>query len=87
MVRRGSSAIKYCYEKELQTNHGLSGKVVVNWVVGMDGMVKRSYVASTTLGNKRVEGCLSRVIKRLRFDPPKGGQCAISYPFTFKGAQ
>lgn len=87
VVRRGSSAVKYCYEKELQLNPTLSGKVVLNWTVNLQGSVIKSYVASSTMGNKKVESCMTRVVKRWRFEPPKGGHCIISYPFTFKGAQ
>lgn len=87
VVRRGSGAIKYCFEKELQLNPKLSGKVVINWTVNLQGKVLKSYVASSSMSNKKVESCMTRVVKRWRFDPPKGGHCAISYPFTFKGAQ
>ncbi len=87
VVGRGSGAIKYCYEKELQLNPTLSGKVNISWTVGLSGSVMRAFVSSSTLGNKKVEGCMIRVVKRWRFDPPKGGHCQISYPFIFKGAQ
>lgn len=87
VVRRGSSAIKYCFEKELQLNPGLGGKVILNWTVGLSGAVSKAYVSSSTLKNRKVEGCMTRVVKRWRFDKPKGGLCSISYPFTFKGAQ
>jgi TonB family protein len=87
VVGRGSGAIKYCYEKELQLNPTLSGKVSINWTVGLSGKVMKAYVSSSSLNNKKVEGCMVRVVQRWRFEPPKGGHCAISYPFIFKGAQ
>ena len=80
-----SNAIKYCFEKELQTNPTLSGKVVAQWKVGMDGAVMESSIASSTLGHKGVEGCITRVIKRMRFEKPNGGICVINYPFVFSG--
>lgn len=87
VVGRGSGGIKYCYEKALQTNPSLSGKVIISWTVNLQGQVVKSFVASSTLNNKEVESCMTRVVKRWRFDPPKGGHCIIQFPFTFKGAQ
>jgi TonB family protein len=86
VVRRGVGAIKYCFDKQLQLNPSLSGKIVVNWTVNLQGRVLKVYVASSSMRNKTVESCMTRVVKRWRFEPPKGGHCAISYPFTFKGA-
>ena len=86
VVGRGSSAIKYCFESELQLNPSLAGKVTLNWTVGLDGGVIKPYVASSTMGNAKVESCMIRVVQRWRFDPPSGGLCSISYPFTFSGA-
>lgn len=87
VVGRGSGAIKYCFEKELQLNPSLGGKVIINWTVDLSGKVIKPYVSSSTMNNKKVESCMVRVVARWRFDQPKGGLCAISYPFTFKGAQ
>ena len=87
VVGRGSGGIKYCYEKELQTNPNLAGKVTLSWTVNLQGQVLKAFVASSSLNNKSVESCMTRQVKRWRFDPPKGGHCIIQYPFTFKGAQ
>ncbi|MEL6178952.1 MAG: AgmX/PglI C-terminal domain-containing protein [Myxococcota bacterium] len=87
VVGRGTGGVRYCYEKALQTNPTLSGKVIVNWTVNMSGGVMKAFVSSSTLGNPGVESCITRVVQRWRFAPPKGGNCVISYPFIFKGAQ
>ena len=87
VVGRGSGGIKYCYENELQTNPNLAGKVTLSWTVNLQGQVLKAFVASSSLNNKSVESCMTRQVKRWRFDPPKGGHCIIQYPFTFKGAQ
>ncbi len=87
VVGAKQNAIKYCFEKELQTNPKLSGKIVAQWQVGLDGAVMKSSIASTSMNNKKVEGCISRVIKRMRFEKPKGGICVINYPFVFSGLE
>ncbi len=87
VVNAKSNAIRYCFEKELQANPKLSGKIVAQWKVNMDGSVMSTSTASTTMKNKKVEGCINRVIKRMRFQKPNGGICIINYPFVFSGIE
>ncbi len=87
VIRAKSSAIKYCFEKELQANSSLSGKIVAQWRVGLDGKVMAPSIASSTMDNDKVEGCITRVIARMRFQKPAGGICVINYPFVFSGLE
>lgn len=85
VVGAKGNAIRYCFEKELQANPKLSGKIIAQWKVGLDGAVMDSSISSSTMGNSKVEGCIARVVKRMRFQPPNGGICVINYPFIFSG--
>ncbi len=85
VVSAKQNAIKYCFEKELQTKPTLSGKIMAQWNVSLDGSVMKPSVASTTMNDATVEGCIVRVIERMRFQPPNGGICVIQYPFVFSG--
>ena len=85
VVQSKSNAIQYCYERQLQTNPKLKGKIIAQWKVGLQGQVKSTSVASSTMNNKKVESCILRVIKRMRFEKPDGGICVINYPFVFSG--
>ena len=87
VVRAKTNAVKYCFEKQLQSNPKLSGKIVASWNVGLDGSVIKASIASSTMNSKPVEGCITRVIKRMRFQKPKGGICIINYPFIFSGLE
>ncbi|AWV89488.1 AgmX/PglI C-terminal domain-containing protein [Bradymonas sediminis] len=87
VVSAKSNAIKYCFERELQQNPKLSGKISAQWKVGLDGKVMSASIASTTMNNRKVEGCIARVIQRMRFDKPDGGICIINYPFVFTGIE
>ncbi|MFW5967055.1 MAG: AgmX/PglI C-terminal domain-containing protein [Persicimonas sp.] len=86
-VNSKQNSIQYCYEKELQQNPELKGKIVANWKVNLDGTVKDVSTAESTINNKAVESCVNRVIKRMRFEKPDGGICVINYPFVFSGIQ
>jgi hypothetical protein len=44
-------------------------------------------IASSTMKNSTVEGCITRVVKRMRFQKPNGGICVINYPFIFSGLE
>lgn len=85
VVGAKQNAIKYCFEKELQTKPNLSGKIMAQWNIALDGAVMKPSIASTTMNDSTVEGCIVRVIERMRFQPPNGGICVIQYPFVFSG--
>ncbi|MCP4499577.1 MAG: AgmX/PglI C-terminal domain-containing protein [Deltaproteobacteria bacterium] len=85
IVREHANQIKYCYERGLTKNPGLTGKIVMNWVIQGSGKVQRASTKSTTMKNKGVENCIAGKIKRWRFPKPKGGGIVIvNYPFVFK---
>lgn len=84
-VSEKSSAIQYCYEKQLLEEPSLEGRVVATWTIGLDGTVERASIAESTLEDERVESCVRRVVERMEFAEPDGGRCEINYPFEFSG--
>jgi hypothetical protein len=87
VVAQKANAIKYCYERQLQRQPELSGKVIAQWKVGLDGTVINASIASSTVDSRPVEACITRVISRLNFAQPDGGICVINYPFVFTGVE
>jgi len=84
VMQKHFSQIKYCYQRELNKDHGLYGKISVSFVIVKDGTVKSSVIKTSTMKNRNVEKCVTRVIKRIVFPEPKGdGQVHVSYPFVF----
>lgn len=85
IVRRHQNEIKYCYEKELQKDPNLYGKVAVLWIIDGTGAVARATIAQTTMGNSNVESCILTRVRRWRFPSPKGGGIVqVTYPWIFK---
>ena len=84
VVKARMGAIKFCYEKELQTYPDLQGKVTMKWTIEEDGSISSVGVDSDTLKNKRVIKCMRHTVKKLRFDKPQGGICVIRWPFVFQ---
>jgi hypothetical protein len=85
VVRANQAAIKYCFEVEMQRQPKLEGAVHMNWRIDLTGHVTVVKVAKTTLSNARVEGCMSRQIKRWVFPKPDGGEVDVVYPFLLRG--
>jgi TonB family protein len=85
VVMSHKAAIQFCYEKELQRFPHLSGKVMIDWKVNLDGRVESVKVNSSSLGNPSAEGCMVRQIKAWQFPKPNGVVANVSFPFFFKG--
>lgn len=83
VVRANQAALRYCYESEVQRQRGLKGKVIVQWRVDRGGLVPTARVASTTLNNSGVEGCIVRQVRKWHFPKPDGGEVSVMYPFIF----
>lgn len=83
VVLRRASAIRACYEAQLQIHENLAGKVTVRWTINLEGLVEGASIVESTLGNSAVEQCVLQTIRRMRFDPPEGGVCIVQWPFVF----
>lgn len=84
IVKKHLPQIRYCYQKELNKNPKLFGKMVVKFVIAKDGSVSSSTTKTSTMNNPIVENCVHSRFMRMRFPSPKGGGIVIvSYPFVF----
>ncbi|MEZ4359070.1 MAG: AgmX/PglI C-terminal domain-containing protein [Kofleriaceae bacterium] len=82
VVRARANLIRACYQRELNRKRGLSGKLVVNFVIAADGAVKSTRIdPGSSLRDEDVERCARAIITKLRF-PAKGGGI-VNYPFLF----
>ena len=87
-IRRNLAKIRWCYEKELNKDPKLFGRIVINFIISATGAVSSSKVQRTTMGNATVESCVADQIKKIRFPAPKGGGIVIvNYPFVFKNSE
>jgi len=85
IIGKHHSQIRYCYQKELNKNPKLYGKITVKFTISPAGTVSSSVVQVSTMKNVNVEQCVARTIKRIIFPRPKGGGIVVvTYPFIFK---
>ncbi len=82
-VRRRTGAIRSCYEKRLQINPQLKGKIMMQWKIGQDGRVKSVSSKGGSLRDPQVVRCVTRMIRGMRFAKPEGGVCVVRWPFVF----
>ena len=87
VVQARQRGIQFCYERELARSPELAGKVTLGWRVMTDGRVGGVMVEDSTLGDRGVEDCMKRAVKRWRFPKPEGGMCQIRFPFVFSAGQ
>ncbi len=86
VIKQHSAQIRYCYQKELNKDPELSGKVVIKFTIAADGTVSSAETNSTTMNNATVEDCICNRFLRFAFPEPEGGGIVIvRYPFTFRG--
>jgi hypothetical protein len=84
VVKQHLAQFRFCYERELQKDPELHGKVVMKWVIGKDGRVSTVGVKRSSMDNTRVDQCMESRVRRLRFPAPRGGGIvSVSYPFVF----
>jgi TonB family protein len=84
-MKRRTAAFRFCYEKALRMQKGLAGRVKVRFTIGANGsLIGSPSVVSASLKNAGVHKCLLKNVSRVKFDPPKGGTCTVSWPFNFK---
>lgn len=84
VVRKNSGQLHYCYEKALQANPNLRGRITTRWVVGAGGDVRSIRITSTSMSSKDVETCVTKSILGWKFPRPVGGVSVdVSYPFDF----
>lgn len=85
IVRRHRNRFLYCYERELIRNKSIIGMVSVFFQIEANGRIKRAALKKSKMKNKRVEKCLVRRFKLMRFPAPVGGSIVhVVYPLHFR---
>jgi len=80
-IRAHMRQFRACYDKALEKDPKLEGKVVATFTIGKTGTVTESKAD----GLPGVDACVAAVIARLTFPPAPAskGFITISYPFVF----
>lgn len=86
VVRQHMREIQLCYDRALNRNPGLSGKIVIGWDVGEQGRVIRAQGISdrsTIEASSELTQCIVNRLKGWTFpEPPRNEVYTVSYPFA-----
>lgn len=83
VVTAHAAEVRACYESEAQANANVGGVVRIAWDIEKSGVVSRAWVASSTLANASIEGCLVRTAKTWRFPASEVPTKVAGFPFHF----
>jgi hypothetical protein len=74
---------RLCYERGLQSDPKLSGRVSVRFVIGRDGSVSNASNGGSDMPDSSVVSCVVRAFYGLKFTPPESGIVTVVYPLRF----
>jgi hypothetical protein len=84
VVRERQGAIRTCYEQQLRSHPGLSGRIDVEFAIEQTGEVGSCQTVRDTLSTSAVADCVCAQIRRWRFPPHEAERpVTVTYPFTF----
>jgi hypothetical protein len=86
VVRQNFGRFRLCYEKGLEKNPELQGRVSVKFVIGRDGAVTSAANSGSDLPDEAVIACIVKSFNGLSFPQPEGGIVTVSYPIMFTPA-
>lgn len=87
VIRRNLARFRFCYEKQLQANPNLRGRVSVRFTIAPTGSVAMANVHESDIGSAAVDRCFVKVMSTLKFKQPRGGGVVVvTYPFVLDAA-
>lgn len=87
VIRQHIGEVKKCYETELGKKPDLAGKVMVHFIIGIDGKVTESSIQESSLHSPAGEQCITAAVRGWEFPKPRGGTVVVSYPFVLAAAE
>lgn len=85
VVKAHENEIQFCYQRALQRDPRLFGKITMGWVVGDGGVVKSASATENSTGSSELSNCILGNIRRWQFpSPPSGSDPKVVWPWIFK---
>jgi TonB family protein len=82
-INKQSASVEYCYQKRAKVNPNLRGRIDLEIEIAPNGKVTRANVITSTLGDRQLDSCILRAVKRWRFGAVDTGIVRIRVPFIF----
>lgn len=68
-----------CVQKRAGEVEWVSGAVEFQFLVALDGSVKRVFPSQSSMGDRDTERCMLEVAQATRFPPPRGGEAEFAW--------
>jgi TonB family protein len=82
VINRHRGQIVFCYEKGLEQDPSLKGRLSVQFTIAPNGRVQVAQVAHSSLESKLVENCVLSRLRSWQFPKPVGAvHVDVLYPF------
>lgn len=83
-ARRQSSRLKGCYQKALDRNEHIGGRVMVRFLIGADGRTRGVKILGSDLNDSIAEKCISSRVRNWMFPPSSNrAEVEVVTPFLF----
>ena len=83
-LRLKLSDVVQCYEKQLENDPKLSGRLEIELEIGIDGSVSRGQLLVNEVGSPLLEVCIVRTLTAWTFPPPPNQEpLMLQIPFDF----
>jgi len=82
-----ATAFKMCYEKALNVNAKLSGKLSIKFTISESGRVTKATIITDEIKDPSVTSCVLEKVKSITFAKPQGGSVEFIFPFVFKSSE
>jgi hypothetical protein len=83
IVRQNDGRYRFCYEKALQANPNLQGRVTVRFLIDRTGAVAVASDAGSDIPDEGVRKCVVTAFTSLSFPAPDSGVVTVVYPIVF----
>jgi len=84
IVRQSYGRFRACYESALERRPGLKGRVVVTFVIGLDGKVASANGHGSSTPDVSMVDCVLREFRGLAFPPPERKSVTVILPIDFQ---
>ena len=83
IVRQNDGRYRFCYQKALQANPNLEGRVTVKFLISRDGSVGFAADGGSDIPDSGVRQCVVSAFTSLSFPAPDSGVVTVVYPISF----
>ena len=85
VVEAHQSEVLLCYQRAIQIEPGLSGKLEMFWQIIEGGRVQGARVQKNTTGSKALSDCVSDRLRTWKFPSPANGSVVdVTWPWAMK---